>query len=62
MADADAVMGEVKGLDEDIAGEDLTLQSQDGVTFTVKRKVALGSELIKTMTENGNNFYSFSHV
>jgi hypothetical protein len=50
----DVAMGQdVKGLDEDIGGDDLVLQSQDNVTFTVKRKVALGSELIKTMTENG---------
>jgi S-phase kinase-associated protein 1 len=43
---------EVKGLDDDIQENDLTLHAQDGSAFTVKRKVALGSELIKTMTEN----------
>ncbi len=43
---------EIKGLDEDIQDSDLNLHAQDGAAFTVKRKVALGSELIKTMTEN----------
>jgi S-phase kinase-associated protein 1 len=42
---------EVKGLDEDMGDENLTLVSQEQKKFTVSKKVALTSELVKTMAE-----------
>jgi len=44
-------MNEVKGLDADIADENLKLVSQEEEKFTVPKKVALMSELVKTMAE-----------
>lgn len=59
---ADEVL-DVKGLDDDMGGtDDLTLTSQDNVSITVKRKVALGSELIKTMTDNGKERFDSLRV
>jgi S-phase kinase-associated protein 1 len=42
---------EVKGLDDGSENESLTLVSQEKEKFTVPKKVALQSELVKTMAE-----------
>jgi len=43
---------DIKGLDDTSANVDLKLVSQDEERFTVSRKVAMMSELVKTMIEN----------
>lgn len=43
--------GEVTGLDEENVCQDLLLKSQEGEGFTVPKKVAIMSELVKTMAE-----------
>jgi hypothetical protein len=42
---------ELLGLDEDDGNEELILVSQDAEKFAVPKKVALMSELVKTMAE-----------
>lgn len=42
----------MKGLDEEVSSEKLTLQSSDDCVFEIQRSVAMGSELIKTMLDN----------
>jgi len=44
-------MEEVKGLDDDATAETLTLESADKEKFVVPKKVAIMSELVKTMAE-----------
>lgn len=44
---------EVLGLDADIVDDKLTLIAKDEAKFEVERKVAVQSELIKTITEGG---------
>jgi len=44
-------MNEVTGLDEENVSQDLLLNSQEGEGFTVPKKVAIMSELVKTMAE-----------
>lgn len=43
----------VKGLDDGSENESLTLVSQEKEKFTVPKKVALQSELVKTMADGG---------
>ena len=51
MADGE-IVEEVRGLDEDLGDDELTLISQDNRSFTVSRSVAFSSEVVKTMIEN----------
>jgi S-phase kinase-associated protein 1 len=51
MASEKKVADEVKGLDEDTKDETLKLVSQEDERFAVPKKVAMMSELVKTMAE-----------
>lgn len=44
---------DVRGLDEGVDADILKLESQDSQQFDVPRNIALGSELVRTMCENG---------
>lgn len=48
---ADQKEEEVKGLEDDVGDETLKLVSQEQQKFSVSRKVAMQSELVKTMAE-----------
>ncbi len=52
-SDKDPKKSDIKGLDEPSGDEKLKLVSQEDEKFTVNRKVALMSELVKTMVEGG---------
>ena len=41
------------GLDAELVEDKLSLNSSDGEKFSVERKVATQSELVKTMTDGG---------
>ena len=45
---------DVQGLDDDVKDEILKLISEDGQIYEVPKKIAIMSELIKTMAEGGN--------
>jgi hypothetical protein len=47
------VQEELKGLDADIAEDKLKLSSADNEEFEIEKKVAVQSELIRTMVESG---------
>ena len=49
--------GEVKGLDEPTDDEVLLLVSQEGAKIPVAKKIAITSELVKTMSDGGNSHF-----
>ena len=53
MAAAAESKEEIKGLDDGGSDDILKLVSSEGEAFPVPRKVALQSELVKTMAEGG---------
>jgi hypothetical protein len=52
---------ELKGLDADLGDDKLKLSSADNEEFDIEKKIAIQSELIKTMVESGTFLFSFDY-